>query len=233
MVREHAERVKPARALFVPFPFGLALGKPNDSELQHRIIATALDLLQKPVGPVLEDFPEDDAPATLLQASALPKEDRVQDTDAADELTALRAYYERWVEDHGSRTAVGLCGIPQRRWRGLIRFLQSYAQGEAADMKERPSDVSLEQFVRYGVDDLMAFYYEARMAQRPTMTSEDLHAWFWGETAGLDRGIGHFMLFEVDSKARAPAPLIPKSPQTSSAASDRKSARLPSSRQVE
>ena len=51
--------------------------------------------------------------------------------------------------------------------------------------------------------------------------------------AGLDRGIGHFMLFEVDSKARAPAPLIPKSPQTSSAASDRKSARLPSSRQVE
>ena len=50
---------------------------------------------------------------------------------------------------------------------------------------------------------------------------------------GLDRGIGHFMLFEVDSKARAPAPLIPKSPQTSSAASDRKSARLPSSRQVE
>ena len=54
-----------------------------------------------------------------------------------------------------------------------------------------------------------------------------------GAILGLDRGIGHFMLFEVDSKARAPAPLIPKSPQTSSAASDRKSARLPSSRQVE
>ena len=56
---------------------------------------------------------------------------------------------------------------------------------------------------------------------------------FHSALAGLDRGIGHFMLFEVDSKARAPAPLIPKSPQTSSAASDRKSARLPSSRQVE
>ena len=56
---------------------------------------------------------------------------------------------------------------------------------------------------------------------------------FFAREVGLDRGIGHFMLFEVDSKARAPAPLIPKSPQTSSAASDRKSARLPSSRQVE
>ena len=71
-------------------------------------------------------------------------------------------------------------------------------------------------------------------AEKPTAEFDE----FWGKgflkpARGLDRGIGHFMLFEVDSKARAPAPLIPKSPQTSSAASDRKSARLPSSRQVE
>jgi hypothetical protein len=50
-------------------------------------------------------------------------------------------------------------------------------------MKERPSDVSLEQFIRYGADDLKAFYYEARMAQRPSTSSEELHTWFWGETA--------------------------------------------------
>ena len=50
---------------------------------------------------------------------------------------------------------------------------------------------------------------------------------------GLDHGIGHFMLFEVDSEAQASAPPIPKSLQTSSAASDRKSALLPSSRQAE
>ena len=49
---------------------------------------------------------------------------------------------------------------------------------------------------------------------------------------GLDRGIGHFMLFEVDSKAQAPAPPMPISPQTSNAASDRKSAPLPLSRQA-
>ena len=48
---------------------------------------------------------------------------------------------------------------------------------------------------------------------------------------GLDHGIGHFMLFEVDSEAQAPAPLRPKSPQTSSAASDRKSALQPWFRQ--
>ena len=34
----------------------VALGKPNDSELQHQVIAAAFDLLQQPSGPVLEDF---------------------------------------------------------------------------------------------------------------------------------------------------------------------------------
>ncbi len=40
------------------------------------------------------------------------------------------------------------------------------------------------------------------------------------EIVGLDQGIGHFMLCEVDSAARAPTPRIPVLPQTSSAASD-------------
>jgi hypothetical protein len=207
MVREHAERVKPARALFVPFPFGIALGKPNDPELQHRIMAAALDMLQKPAGPVLEDFPEDEAPAALIQASALSGRDDVKETDAADEVTAMRAYYERWVEDHSGRTAVGLCGIPQRRWRGLIRFFQAYARGVAADMKDRPSEVSLEQFIRYGADDLKAFYYEARMAQRPSTSSEALHTWFWGETAvgQLLPEVGRRMATSDDPAAKAVA----------------------------
>jgi hypothetical protein len=207
MVREHAERVKPARALFVPFPFGIALGKPNDPELQHRIMAAALDMLQKPAGPVLEDFPEDEAPAALIQASALSGRDDVKETDAADEVTAMRAYYERWVEDHSGRTAVGLCGIPQRRWRGLIRFLQAYARGEAADMKERPSEVSLEQFIRYGADDLKAFYYEARMAQRPSTSSVDLHTWFWSDTTvgQLLPEVGRRMATSDDPAAKAVA----------------------------
>src|SRR5262245_17043110 len=44
---------------------------------------------------------------------------------------------------------------------------------------------------------------------------------------GLDQGIGHFMLCEVDSAARAPTPRIPVLLQTWSVASDRKSAPLP------
>ncbi len=54
---------------------------------------------------------------------------------------------------------------------------------------------------------------------------------FLDQLIGLDHGNGHFMLFEVDSEARAPALPIPISRQTSSAASVQKSAPLPSSRQ--
>src|SRR5207247_2406950 len=43
MVREHTEKVKPPRALFVPFPFGHALGRANDPELQHRVLRAAVD----------------------------------------------------------------------------------------------------------------------------------------------------------------------------------------------
>ena len=50
-------------------------------------------------------------------------------------------------------------------------------------MKERPQDVSIPQFVRYCGDDLKAFYYEARMSQRPKASDSELHTWFWGETA--------------------------------------------------
>ena len=50
---------------------------------------------------------------------------------------------------------------------------------------------------------------------------------------GIDHGIGHFMLVEVAAKVRALAPPSPKSRQTSSAASDRKSALRLSSHQAE
>jgi hypothetical protein len=183
MVREHAEKVKAPRALFVPFPFGYALGKPNDPQLQHRVIGAAIDLLRREQGPVLEDFPEEEAPEALVQASGVRQMAAEAQRDPADEVTTLRAFYERWLEDHGGRTTVGLCGIPQRRWRGVVRFLESYSRGEDADMRERPAHVPVPQFIRYCVDDLKAFYYEARMSQRANVSEAELHRWFWGETA--------------------------------------------------
>ena len=56
LLREVTSVIKPPRALFVPFPIGFPLGEPNNAQLQHRIIASALRLLERDDVPVLEEF---------------------------------------------------------------------------------------------------------------------------------------------------------------------------------
>ena len=177
LVKEHTQKVRPPRALFCPFPYGLALGKPNDPEFQHRVLVQAFALLERPSGPVLEEFPED-----VVPAGAPPGPPTERPADAAFELTSLRGYYTQFVERHG-RSAVGLSGVPQTRFRGLVRLLEHYAEGEEIDAPERPADVSFLQYLRYVSDDLKAFYREARLAQYPNADGPAVEAWFWYETA--------------------------------------------------
>ena len=181
LVRLHVEKVKPPRSLFVPFPYGYALGKPNDPEYQHSVIAAALDLLQRDSGPVLADFEDEEEWPQLVQSTDVDQ--GLIELDPADEITALRPFYERWVEQRGGRTGVGLTGIPQRRFRGMIRVLQSYAATGQADTEDRPADIPFLLFLRHCSDDLKAFVLEARMAQRPQDSETDMHRWFWSETA--------------------------------------------------
>ena len=57
LVRSVAERVRPPRALAVPFPFGRPLGAPGDSALQRRVLLALLSLLEaRGPGPELRDF---------------------------------------------------------------------------------------------------------------------------------------------------------------------------------
>ncbi len=184
LVKEHAQRVKPPRALWTPFPFGFALGKPDDPAFQHKVIAGALALLQENATPVLAEFPEDaGAPPLLLQASAAQADAANRHTDPADEITALRGYYERWVDEHDGRTMVGLSGVPQRRFRGLVRYLQAFAAGENPSDDLAPEGMASPRFVRLAADDMKAFFLEARMSQRPDERDNDLQRWLWSETA--------------------------------------------------
>lgn len=56
LLREVTAQLKPPRALFVPFPMGYPLGEPNNADLQHEVIAAALQLLERHDAPVLENF---------------------------------------------------------------------------------------------------------------------------------------------------------------------------------
>ena len=186
MVREHSEKTKPPRALFVPFPFGHALGRPDDPALQHRVLCAALDLLAEPAGPVLRDFPDDaepgDQPAAPAQASGIAPAATVPE-DPALETAQMRQYHEQWLARSGGRTAFGLARVPATRFRGVVRFLQAFAAGEDADLEERPAEVPLPNFIRYCADDWKALYFEGRLAMKPSSSSDDITRWFWAETA--------------------------------------------------
>ncbi len=59
LLREVAERVRPPRALFVPFRHGYPLGEPGNPQRQRAVLEAALSMLEdrnlKP--PALVDFP--------------------------------------------------------------------------------------------------------------------------------------------------------------------------------
>ncbi|MGB5160923.1 MAG: hypothetical protein WBP34_03085 [Thermoanaerobaculia bacterium] len=58
LLRLVAEKVRPPRALMVPFPHGYPLDTPNDPAKQMAVIEAALELLEDPAlePPALVDF---------------------------------------------------------------------------------------------------------------------------------------------------------------------------------
>jgi len=58
LLRLVAEKVRPPRALMVPFPHGYPLDTPNDPAKQMAVIEAALELLENPAlePPALVDF---------------------------------------------------------------------------------------------------------------------------------------------------------------------------------
>ena len=206
LVREHTEKVKPPRALFVPFPFGHPLGEANDPALQTRVMRAAFALLEAPTGPVLEEYPEDvyaGQDINLAQAGAVPRQAMTE--DVAFELTTLRPYYEQWVGAHAGRTNVGVTRVDQRRFRGLVRLLQAYAAATEVNVPEWNREVPLPQFLRWAADDLKAFYLEARMQQKPDASFQELNRWLWSETAlsNLLRSVRDRMRAQADPKLDA------------------------------
>lgn len=60
LLREITEKVRPPRALEVPYGFGFPLGKANDVGLQHKILNAALDMLEQvEVAGEIREFQED------------------------------------------------------------------------------------------------------------------------------------------------------------------------------
>ena len=49
-------KIRPPRALSVPYPLGYPLGEPNNPDLQHEVLGALIALLERNDVPVLEEF---------------------------------------------------------------------------------------------------------------------------------------------------------------------------------
>lgn len=189
LIREHTEKIKPPRALWVSFELGRPLGIPNDVEFQRRVLLACLRLFDEKRGPVLEDFGEDvpTAPTREDDGGACPinfvQHENVERTVTEQFRVALRAeilqlspWYDLALKKYG-RTTVGVSGIDLPE---LADFLCAFLEGLPSNPRE---DIALTETLKLAVDDLKAFYSEA-MAVQPgqTPTSTMLTKWFWHET---------------------------------------------------
>lgn len=189
LIREHAEAIRPPRALWVPFELGRPVGAPEDPAFQRRVLMAALALLERPSGPVLEDYPEDAPPDGGVDTDegwacpvsfAAPKSD-APETHAsalAREVGQLRPWHETWKSRRGA-SGVGALGAEIDAVAGFIGGL---ADDTAPALPVE--GVAFADGLKLAVNDLMTFYQEAANAQPgPAGGSQAVSDWFWTQTA--------------------------------------------------
>lgn len=167
-IREHAVKIGPPRALFVPFELGRPLGVPGDAAFQHRVLRAALALFDATAGPVLADYPEDAPVLTASDAAwvcPIPAPRPPERPDSPGPAAALLLM----ALDDPARVAAAMSGEPPD---------EAVPASQAA------------QAIRLAAEDLKAWYQEAAMA-RPGVQPSGLRLadWFFGETIA-----GHVVL---------------------------------------
>ena len=180
LIRPHVAKMRPPRALWVPFQLGRPLGSPDARDFQLRVLRRALALLERRDGPVLLDDFADDEPGTVDDADWTPPLASPPTGDAVGamlnaELERLLPLYRRAVAARG-RTTVGLSGV------GLpegVGFVASCLSGTlAASPTPALTDA---QALRFVADDLKAAWTEAAsLAGQPS--SRQLADWLWEHT---------------------------------------------------
>jgi hypothetical protein len=159
LVREHTVALSPPRALWVPFMLGRPFGVPDDSAFQRKVVLAALQLLERPAGPVLEDFPEDaphaglvEAPEDLVCPVSFPRlaSEGSLAQRFVDEVAQLEAWHEVAVT-HRGRTTLGVTGLAPAQ---LAAYLASWLTAPASGYR---ADVSAAEALKFCFDELKAF----------------------------------------------------------------------------
>ena len=188
LIRLHTEKMRPPRALWVPFELGRPLGVPNDAAFQTKVLRAALNLLDRNDGPIIEDFTEE-APSSASSASdegwtcpvSFPAP--VGEETAAAALKREVASLKPWqalAEERRGRTTYGQSGLAID---AVADYVAEFASGERSGDPSPLEGVTPAEAFKRLTDDLQAFYQEAATAQPGHGGSHaDVLDWFWGQT---------------------------------------------------
>ncbi|PPR60892.1 MAG: hypothetical protein CFH10_01345 [Alphaproteobacteria bacterium MarineAlpha4_Bin2] len=188
LIRLHSEKIRPPRALWVPFELGRPLGVPHDAAFQSRVLEKLIDLFDISEGPVLVDYTED-VPGTgsggmeglvcPVQFDASNTEDETLEMAVIREVGELLPWYDIAYKRR-QRTTVGVTGLGiEEVVRTLAKWLTSSPPVDVVNDQDPPAMLKL------AVEDLRAFYFEAAAGQPQgdAIGSRQLADWFWGETS--------------------------------------------------
>lgn len=188
LLRELIERAKPPRALWVPFEMGRPLGAPNAKETQIAVLKAALELLERNDGPgLIEDFPEQSEHQEKVKPSWASPIQTSRTEVSPDNLT-----------DFGQAFSAELDAISAQRFASLSRLgRSSFGLSELSietigdllvsyltdDRMENPTPIHSPLLtMRFAMDDLKTFYFEAAVSTGPSPESKPLEDWFWTKT---------------------------------------------------
>lgn len=181
----HAKKIRPPRALAVPFLLGRPLGVPNDAKFQRRVLLAALKLLDRPKGPVFTVFPDEapgaDAtgwvPAVALEAPYDGHTGAEKFAPALErEMAKLEPYYQQAVKTRG-RTTVGASGYSLK---GARDFVLAFLSGKETPKPGRGLNKAMA--LKLACEDLAAYYTEAAAITGKRPSPADMTAWLYNDT---------------------------------------------------
>lgn len=194
LIREHSEAIGPTRALWVPFPLGRPLGVPEDPAFQRAVVVAALDLLESPSQPLLEDYPVEAPDSTISEVWACPIS--LPKPDGSDLARALRAEIDELMPWYAEakrargRSPLANSGATDEQLDQIVDFVLAMAEGH--DPLTIPDSVAavawrhkMPILIRHVCQDLRAFYEAAALARPGESLPHHaaLNNWIYHETA--------------------------------------------------
>ena len=179
LVREHLEKTRPPRALWVPFELGRPLGGwTDDGKFQLDVLRAGIGLLDASGPVVLEDFALEDPAAQDDPAWQAPETSSAKTfSDEFDEIQKLwqQAHKAGKLPCNRQQSVAGVSGLSIQ---GSFEWLNSLHQDKPLPAHDSDQNITDMMRIRFCADDIKAYYAELAFAEG-NPSSNQVGRWFW------------------------------------------------------